>query len=141
MLLVILLVLVICMGLVIALIQLTTRWALFRATRQIEHRFRAAEAIVNEGQVPEMWVRSFRQRIDKIRQSGGTDDDIERVGRQAHQHCLRQLDSLIRFLQDKDFFDSPETRSIVLKSLHQQRDKWATEGWQALIESVKMSSQ
>lgn len=136
-----LLVLVIGTGLVIALIQLTTRWVMSRATRRFECRLRAVEEIVNEERVPEMWIRSSCQRIHEIRRSDGTDDEIERVGRRAHTHCLHQLDSLMCFLQDGNFFDSPETRAMVLEALHERRDTWVAGGWQALIQSAEVSSQ
>jgi hypothetical protein len=105
-----------------------------RAVKQAEDRFRAADEIINQGQVPEVWTHSFSQRIDRISRLGAAGDDIERVGRRAHEHCLRQLDSLIRFLSKGNFFDSPETRATLLESLHEKRDKWAAGDWRALIE-------
>ena len=124
----------VCIGLVIFLLKLTTYRVVSRVTQQVESGFRAADEIVNQKRVPEIWLRPFRQRIDEIRHSGRS-DDIEHVSRRAYKHCLRQLDSLIRFFQDGDFFDSPETRAMVLESLREQREKWAAEDWKALTES------
>ena len=120
-------------GVAFFVLRLITRWAAFSITRQVESKLRAADCIVNERQVPEPWIRPYRQRIDAMRCKGGGSDAIEQLGRRAHQHRLRQIDGLIRFFQRQSFFDSPETRDTMLHLLQETRDQWVTEGWQILL--------
>lgn len=114
-------------------LRLITRWAAFSITRQVESKLRAADHIVNEGHVPEQWIRLHRERLDPIRHEGEGADVMERLGHRAQEHCLRQLDGLIRFFRRESFFDSPETRDTMLHLLRETRDQWAAEGWQALV--------
>lgn len=58
---------------------------------------------------------------------------MEQIGRGALKHCLRQIDALIRFFREESYFDTPETRAILLRCLQETRNQWATEGWRTLM--------
>jgi hypothetical protein len=116
-------------GLTLLLTQFLIRRAAVQGSRYIESRFRAAECIVNEGRVPEAWVRTFYRRVDAIRRRGGTADSMEQEGQRLRKRCLRELDSLTRFFQGGTFVDSPATRDILIQSLQDERSRWAAEEW------------
>jgi hypothetical protein len=116
------------------LIKLIIRWAALKVSRQMESRHRAAEAIINQGRVPEAWIGPFRDRIDAIRSNGGTNDDVERIGRRAQKLCLREIDSLIGFFEKGGFVDGSQTRRTLLESLRERRDAWAAGEWPVLME-------
>ena len=132
---IVILLLMVGIALVVTLVGLTVRWLMERVVKQTEDSLRAANQIVNQGRVPETWAHSFSHRIDRTGHLGETDDDIESAGRCVHKHCLRQLDSLIRFLSKRNFFDSPETRAALLESLQEKREEWAAGDWRALMKS------
>ena len=58
---------------------------------------------------------------------------VDGVWRGALKHCLRQIDALIRFFREASYFDTPETRAILLRCLQETRNRWATEGWRTLM--------
>ena len=122
-------------GVMGALAVLGVRWALERVERSIVDKYRAAECVVNEGRVPEAWTGGYRERIAKLRAAGASRDDLEEVGRRAQEHCLRELDALVRVFQTSRAVDSEDTRRVLLDALQQRRDQWATESWEALIEA------
>ena len=132
----VLLALIALIAVVLLIIKLATRWSASMVSRIIDSRHRAAEVIINDELVPEVWLQPFRHKIDKIRRSGGKDKVIEKIGRRGQKQCLRRMNSLIKFFQKGGgFVSDPEIRNTLLKSLQLQRDKWAGEKWQAMMES------
>jgi hypothetical protein len=117
----------------VLLIKLMADWSERQFVRIIESRLSDAEHIVNEGKLPEAWVQTYRERIEAIRAKGSSDSKIERVGRQARQRCLRNLDSIIKFFQERNVTDSEKTRQLLLTSLEKQRERVAATSWQDLL--------
>jgi oligopeptide/dipeptide ABC transporter ATP-binding protein len=97
-----------------------------------EMRKLTLEGMNNEKQVPKAWLRPYHKRMDAIRRKEGS-ADMEQIGRGALKHCLRQIDALIRFFREASYFDTPETRAILLRCLQETRNQWATEGWRTLM--------
>ena len=120
-------------GGVFFIIRLLTRWAARTLTGQIETKLRDAECIINEKQVPESWLRPYHKRMEAIHRQDGSVERMERIGHRARKHCLRQIDGLIRFFQEASYFDTPQTRATLLRSLQETRDQWATESWRTLM--------
>lgn len=118
----------------VLLIKLMADWSERQFVRIIGARLSDAEHIVNEGKLPEVWVQPYRERIEVIQSKGGSDSKIERVGRQARQRCLRNLDNTIRFFQERNVTDSEKTRQLLLASLKKQREQVAATSWQDLLQ-------
>jgi oligopeptide/dipeptide ABC transporter ATP-binding protein len=88
--------------------------------------------VLYEHYPPKAWLRPYHKRMDAIRRKEGS-ADMEQIGRGALKHCLRQIDALIRFFREASYFDTPETRAILLRCLQETRNQWATEGWRTLM--------
>jgi hypothetical protein len=108
-------------------------WGERQFVRAIGSRLSDAEHIVNEGKLPEAWVQPFRERIEGIRGKGGPESKLERVGHQARLRCLRNLDDMIKFFQERNVTDGEETRQFLLRSLKERRDWVAAAAWQDLL--------
>ena len=119
----------------VILIKLVADWSERQFVRVIGSRLSDAEHIVNEGKLPEAWVQPYRERIEAIRGKGGSDSKIERVGCRARQRCLRNLDNIITFFQERNVTDSEKTREVLLTSLKKQRERVAATSWQDLLQS------
>jgi hypothetical protein len=117
----------------VLLIKVLSDWGERQFVRIIGSRLSDAEHIVNEGHLPEAWVQPFRERIDAIQRKGGSESKTERVGHQARQRCLRNLDDMIKFFQERNVTDGEDTRQFLLTSLKERRDWVATASWQALL--------
>jgi hypothetical protein len=102
-------------------------------TRTITSTLSDTEHIVNKGKLPKAWVQPFRERIEAIRRKGGSENKMERIGRKALRRCLRNIDSLIKFYQERNVTDGEETRRLLLASLQERRDWVATAAWQGLL--------
>ena len=112
---------------------LGTRWAVDWMQRRLLEKQRAADCIINDGQVPEPWIGRFRLRFAEARQAGSSSGELEEVGRRAQQHCLKQLDGLMRHYRTTSLVEDEETRRILLEALQERRDQWASGGWEALL--------
>ena len=66
---------------------LGTRWAVDWMQRRLLEKQRAADCIINDGQVPEPWIGRFRLRFAEARQAGSSSGELEEVGRRAQQHA------------------------------------------------------
>jgi hypothetical protein len=121
------------LGVCVLLVKVLSDWGERQFVRVIESRLSVTELIVNEGKLPEAWVQPFRERIEAIRQKGGSEKKIERVGQQARRQLLRNLDDLIKFFQERNVTDGEETRQFLLSSLKERRDWAATASWQDLL--------
>jgi hypothetical protein len=118
----------------VLLIKLMANWSEGWFVHSITSLLDDAGCIVNEGKLPEAWVRPFCRRIEAIRRKGGSESKMERVGHQARQRCLRKLDGLIKFFRERNVTDSEETRKFLLTSLQERRVWVATASWQDLLE-------
>jgi hypothetical protein len=120
-------------GLTIALLRFSLYWLQKQAARQFEDRFREADEIIQWGRVPESWVSTYRQRIDHMRRTGQSEQAIQRLGRRAQKQCLRRLDSLVKFLENGRFYESLETRELMVDTLYAVHDRWTASSWETLL--------
>ena len=120
-------------GLTLFIIRLVMRCGAYNMSAQVETRFRAVDMIVNHDHVPEDWIASYRKKIDALRASGSSDQQIERVGRCAQRHCLKKINDLMRFFRRSAFFDTPESQRETQRLLQTQHDRWATASWRDLL--------
>jgi len=127
-------------GLILALISLSLLRFKRQAGEQLTIKFQEANKIVNQQQVPEAWLAPFRQQLEKARRSGSPEKTVERVGERAKKHVLKELKSLIQFLENGQFYDSLETRTMLVDALKAQQQAWADHNWQALFETATPSS-
>lgn len=121
-------------GLFLYLTMMFVRWMTVRFSQGVEANVRAAESIVNDERVPEAWAAPYRQQIETLRRSVGSEAEIERAGRRGHRDCLRQLDQLAHYFEKSDLVDSAESRHVLLKGLQRQRELWVAGGWQYVLE-------
>jgi hypothetical protein len=130
-----LLIFAVILGFAIFLVRATMLWTLNQARHQFENRFHAAETIVNLKQVPEDWISAYRQRIEKIKDRGGNQSEIESQGKKAQGFCLKQMKSLIKFLQNGNFYDDDDTRFMVMDTLQAQYNLWLKSSWEIIFEA------
>ncbi len=117
----------------IFLTQLIFRQGTKKLMDQLESRMRACEQIANRKTIPDDWLRPFRQRAATLRQSGGDETSLSKAAGQAKCKCLSQLGDLIRFYEHTNLVDSAETRQVLLASLREQRVRWETLDWAAVL--------
>jgi hypothetical protein len=103
----------------IFLTQLIFRVGTKKLITQLESRMRACEQIANQKAIPDDWLRPLQGRAG---------DPAT-----AKKQCLRRLDDLIRFYEHTNLVDSAETRRVLLASLREQRARWETLDWAALL--------
>jgi hypothetical protein len=120
-------------GLTLALLRLSLYWLQRQTARQFEARFREANEIIQGGCPPEPWVSAYRQRIDHLRRTGKSTQALQRVGTRAQKTCLRKLDTLAEFLENGRFYESLETRTLLVDELYAIRDRWAASSWEMLL--------
>ncbi|HLV36232.1 MAG TPA: hypothetical protein VKY59_13990 [Spirillospora sp.] len=127
-------VLVVIVGLVTFSITLAIRWAVRQMAHQVERRFRHADALVNDGQIPAEWLEPFRAEVERLRTAGAAESDIRRVADRAQIVCLRNIDTLIGFFENSPFVDNAGTRALLLDELRQQRQHWTAAEWVTLVQ-------
>ena len=115
------------------MIKLVRRLAV-RFSQGVEANVRAAESIVNDERVPEAWAAPYRQQIETLRRTVGSEAEIERAGRRGHKDCLHRLDQLAHYFEKSNLVDSAESRHVLLKGLQRQRARWVAGGWQYVLE-------
>jgi len=103
----------------IFLTQLIFRLGTKKLINQLEARMRACEQIANQKTIPDDWLHPYRQRAD---------DPAT-----AKKQCIRRLNELIRFYEHTNLVDSAETRRVLLASLREQRARWETLDWAAML--------
>lgn len=121
-------------GLFVYLMITLVRRLTVRFSQGVEANVRAAEAIVNDERVPDAWAAPYRQQIEKLRRTVGSEAEIERAGRRGHKDCLHRLDQLAQYFEKSDLVDSAESRHVLLTGLQRQRERWVAGGWQYVIE-------
>ncbi len=115
------------------LTQLIFRLGVKKLMAQVEARMWACEQITNRKAIPDEWLLPYRRRVASICKTGGNLKAVSKVSNRAKQQCTRQLDDLIRFYEHTNLVDSAETRRVLLASLRQQRARWETLDWAALL--------
>ena len=121
-------------GLFIYFMITLVRQLVIRYSQGVEANVRAAESIVNDERVPDAWAAPYRQQIETLRRTVGSEAEIEEAARRGHQDCLRRLDRLVQFFEKSNLVDSAESRHVLLKGLQRQRERWVAGGWQSVIE-------
>jgi hypothetical protein len=117
------------------LTQLIFRMGTKKLINQLESRMRACEQIANQKAIPDDWLRPFQERAAALHRSGSAAGMLEKIGAQAKKRCARQLDELIRFYEHTNLVDSAETRRVLLASLREQRTRWETLDWAAVLDA------
>lgn len=125
--------LVLLIAATVFLTQLIFRWGMHKLIAQLDARVRACEQIANYQQIPEAWLQPFRERAALLHRAGNDADAQAKLGALAKKRCLRQLDELIRFYEHTNLVDSAETRRTLLATLREQRARWETLDWVALL--------
>jgi hypothetical protein len=112
-------------------------YSLFRFQRQIrqqfEQKFQDANQIIQEGRPPVTWTQRERQQIGTLQSRGESAAKVARVGERSKRRCLQQLRLLIRFLDNGRFYDSLETRQMMVERLAEIYEQWRQEPWERLI--------
>lgn len=101
----------------------------------ITARLEAIDQIVNEEQVPENWLRRYRRRVARLRESSADERQIVPLKRLARKRALANVEELIRYVKETGVTKDPETKRMVVAELEQQAERWRDdETWDALIE-------
>lgn len=133
--------LVVPLGLLIALVctgvVLWARWMVQRAANQIEERHRAAELIVNEGEVPLPWIENYRKRAAKLRRSDATDTDIQAAADLAESYVGRELDRLVRYIETTRLVADEFTRESLIEGINERRRQWESDGWREFVDAAR----
>ena len=87
--------------------QLGMRWVGKLIGADVETRLRSAQTIVEDHTVPESWIHNYRRRIDTMRSQGKSQKAIDKVGKKALAHCLKQVDDVMFFFTRVNVADSP----------------------------------
>jgi hypothetical protein len=106
------------------------------ANSAITDQFQAAEAITQH-RFPKKWQRQIALRL-RLRQGFGSlgRSELDAI---AKRLALKKLKTLITFFQKSRFFDSEETREVLLADLERTLTLWQEKSWQEI--RVMQSSQ
>lgn len=113
---------------------LWAKWMIQRAANQIERRHRAAELIVNDGEVPPAWIEQYRQRVEALGREGGTPADISAVTSLAQVAVGRELDRLVKYLTTTRLVADEHTRETLITGIAGRRQEWDQAGWENVID-------
>ncbi len=113
-------------GLLFALISYSLLWLQRRASRQFEQLFQDANQILQTERPPATWVQSEHHPLKTGRRQHNQGALRTRLGARAKRRCLRQLRALIQFLENGRFYDSPETRDLMVDRLWAIHEQWLT---------------
>lgn len=122
------------LGVVLLLVRIVNRWAAYQIRRSVDNSFSAADYITDQKRVPVVWRAPYEKRIREARRQGASEAQLARLGEQAKQHFDRNIASVITFFEKEGFTDNPDTRRLLLRTLQEQRESWAREEWQALLD-------
>lgn len=109
------------------------RWAMQYVQKFLEGRLEALREITEEEKVPAAWSAPYQGRIARVQRGGGSAAQIARIQRRARQHCLRQMDELIKYVQGVRFEDTQNTQRLLLEKLREQKGRWETATWDAMM--------
>ena len=115
---------------------LWAKWMIQRAAAQIERRHRAAELIVNDGEVPLAWIEKYRQRVGALKLEGGTSADMEEVAKVAQVAVGREIDRLLKYLRTTRLVADEHTREQLIDGIVDRRREWDEAGWDSVIGST-----
>ena len=93
----------------------------------ITNKFKAAEAISN-GTVPEQWVKQINRHIARksiMRRLSVRSTTPEEL-------LNKKLDKLYQYFETCPFFESPETRQLLLDELQETRNFWIDKSWEEI---------
>ena len=119
--------------LILLVIHWMTGWATRKVTREIAAKIRAAEVLVDQHQLPEEWLVSYRAKLSRLPARGAGDRPIAQVANAARKDCLRRIDGLIRFFERGTLFDGPRTRDSVVAALQSERRRLENEDWHEIL--------
>lgn len=112
-----------------------TRWSTGFVERQITERLEAIDQIVNEEQVPNVWLATYRQQARKLEEGGATQAQIHALSGVARKRCLANIHELIRFVESRKLTDTEATQQLMLRSLREQALRWEDEAiWHELVD-------
>ncbi len=109
------------------------RWASGRLHGMLVARMQAGESIVNNAEIPASWIAPHRKRIERMRAAGRSDNDIQREALAAQKDCIRRLDDLITFFDQRRVTASPEAQHTLMSALRRERARWVNATWQDFI--------
>ncbi len=110
------------------------RWATQYVQKFLEERLDALREVTEEEKVPTAWSAPFQARIAREQQRGSSAARITQIQRGAQKHCLRQMDELIKYVQGVRFEDTQNTQRLLLEKLREQKNRWETATWEAMME-------
>ncbi len=101
----------------------------------IEERLDALDQIVNEGRVPDSWLKPFRRRAARLRKAGASERRIRRLERAARKQCLIRIEELQRYAGGSGVADTEDTRHLIVTSLQEEAERWRDdEAWHELVD-------
>ncbi len=121
------------LGVFIFLIRYTAYFVSRRAAERFGGQFAVIEEIINQGKVPEAWLKSYRVKIARLEQAGAGEAKVQRLGRQAKAQFTRRLKRLYDHLEHGEFYDSDETKIMVLETLREREADWQASDWRDLF--------
>ena len=128
----VLLIALVCTGVV-----LWAKWMVQRAANQIEERHRAAELIVNEGEVPLSWIENYRKRAAKLGRSDATGSDLQAAADLAESYVGRELDRLVRYMETTRLVADEFTRESLIEGINERRRQWESDGWREFVDAAR----
>ena len=117
----------------LVLFTLGMRRSLGRAMESIAARHRAAETVLNDGQVPASWVERDRRNLQAARRKGASAEAIEKIGQRGHKRAMKELGRLERYMRTSRLVEDEDSRALILESIERRRDEWAAAGWQEIL--------
>jgi len=118
------------LGVLFAMIGYSLLWLQRQAGRQFEQKFHDATQIIQAGHPPAAWVQREHEQVKKWRSQNKSAAAIARVGARAKRRCLHQLRVLIHFLENGRFYDSLETRELIVERLWEIHGQWLKDPWE-----------
>jgi hypothetical protein len=124
---------VVSFGVLFALFSYSLLWWQRRVGRQFEQNFADANQIIQTRRPPTAWVQPARLQAKRLQDRGGDPVTLARTGKRARQRCLQRLRGLIRLLENGRFYDSLETRALIVEKLEEVYGQWLHEPWEWLV--------
>lgn len=110
------------------------QWASQYVQQFLARRLEALREITEEESVPAAWRTPFQARIAREEERGSNPARIAKIQQDAQKHCLRQIDELIEYIQNVKFEDTQNTQELLLNKLREQKGRWETATWDAMME-------
>lgn len=103
--------------------------------KTVRARHKAAEEILNTGNVPAEWRRDYDKRRRKHAGSGSGPEDapdsnvLWRLHAQAKKQALKRMDDLLKYFARAPVFDSEDTRKELIQELRDVQARWKESDW------------